>query len=232
MSSDYPIGGTQVLGPQTVGFAEGEADRWYERNAAVLARAKDDVLTESIQRLGLAPRRILEIGCANGWRLQRLAELTSARCAGVEPSALAVAAGREVFPGLELAVGTADHLPYADASFDLVVFGFCLYLVDPTLHFRAIAEADRVLASGGHLAIFDFQSAAPYHNNYHHKPGLQTFKMEFSRLLLAHPGYVLIHRELKRHGPEFAAFDQREGVDILLKDMDRAFPPNPFPRKA
>lgn len=209
-------------------FLADEADRWFERNAAQLTSDRDDVVTEALRYVDLQPERILEIGCANGYRLEALRQRYSARCCGIEPSAQAVASGSAQFPQIELQIGAADSLPHADQSFDLVIFGFCFYLIDPAMHLRCVAEADRVLRDGGYLAIFDFQSPVPYHNSYSHRPGLRSYKFEFSRYFLAHPAYNMIHRQLNT--PKGAARDpdRREGVDLLLKDMDRAFPANPY----
>lgn len=213
---------------QKEAFKIGEADRWYERNASVLSEDREDIISTCIARLDLEPRRILEIGAANGWRLAQLQSRYGAKAAGIEPSQKAVNDGSNLYPGVDLQVGTAEQLPFEDANFDLVVLGFCLYLVDPALHFRAVSEADRVLKDGGILAILDFQTGIPYHNEYHHLKGINAFKMEFSRIFLAHPSYSLVHRELINKGEALAEIDNRIGVDFLMKDCVNAFPGNPY----
>jgi ubiquinone/menaquinone biosynthesis C-methylase UbiE len=147
--------------------------------------------------------------------------------AGIDPSAAAVEAGRAAFPGIDLRVGTADALPFADAAFDLVIFGFCLYLVDPALHFRAVAEADRVLADGGHLVMVDFLPPFPYANPYAHVPGLMASKHEYTRMFTAHPSYTLVQRTLIGATTGVPAPDDRVTIDILAKRVEGAFPPNP-----
>ncbi|MEP3435856.1 MAG: class I SAM-dependent methyltransferase [Hoeflea sp.] len=219
-----------MSGFQTETFRQGEADKWFERNAAALQEASQDVVCTSVLRLGIKPSRILEIGSANGWRLAWFRQKMGATCSGIDPSSKAIEEGTNRFPGLDLKVGTADDLPFKDASFDMVILGFCMYLVDPSLHFRVVSEIDRVLADGGHVVIFDFQSPFPYHNPYHHFEGLKAHKMEYARLFLSHPGYGLLHRELKQHGPDFMDADRREGVDIISKNMAQAFPLNPAQR--
>jgi SAM-dependent methyltransferase len=207
-------------------FLEGEGDSWFERNADHLQGSGNDVVVGSISKLRLRPTSILEIGSANGHRLATLAKNYDCKAAGVEPSSEAVRKGLDAYPNLNLHVGTADALPFADCSFDMVIIGFCMYLIDPTLHMRAAAEADRVLADGGTLIVFDFQSAKPYHNVYSHLPGLRAHKMDFARLFLAHPAYSLVHRELAQKVAGFLEPDWREGVDVLIKDVEGAFPPN------
>jgi len=57
--------------------------------------------------------------CSNGWRLEAWRRIAGGKCAGLDPSAEAIAAGRQLFPKLDLQTGTADHLPFARDSFDL-----------------------------------------------------------------------------------------------------------------
>jgi SAM-dependent methyltransferase len=70
------------------------------------------------------------------------------RGVGIDMDAEAVAYGQERFAHLELACGTAEQLPYADASFDLVVsrVSLCYTHIAP-----ALAEVQRVLRPGGRL---------------------------------------------------------------------------------
>lgn len=209
-------------------FLSGEGDRWFERNASHLSGNPKDVVIAGLRNLDLKPKRVLEIGAANGHRLAVMAQEFGCTASGVEPSASAVADGKARFPGLDLRVGTADELPFADGSFDLVIFGFCLYLVDPRLHFRCIQEADRVLADRGTLVIFDFIESLPFYNNYSHLPGMRSHKMEWSRFFLASPAYRLVQRTLERKDEAALERNRLTGVDILLKDLPSAFPPNPF----
>src|ERR1700722_3853045 len=126
-------------------FLGGEGDAWYGRNLRHLREPGPDIVLTTLEDMRIAPKSVLEIGCANGYRLAQICERYGAAGCGIEPSSNAVADGRSRFPSLRLEVGTADVLPFADSQFDVVVFGFCLYLVDPRLHLRCVAEADRVL---------------------------------------------------------------------------------------
>ncbi|HOL64126.1 MAG TPA: class I SAM-dependent methyltransferase [Accumulibacter sp.] len=209
-------------------FLADEADQWFARNKSVLALERDDLVINSLSLVVSKPRRILEIGCANGWRLDRLHQLYAAECVGIDPSGKAVAQGREIFPALDLRVGSADAIPDIDGQFDVVIFGFCFYLIDPVLHFRCVAEADRVLSDNGILVISDFLTPIPYHNVYSHREGVRSYKLEFCRYFLAHPAYNLIHRTLNHQKSDLFNPDHREGVDILIKSLSNAFPANPF----
>jgi SAM-dependent methyltransferase len=209
-------------------FLEGEGDAWYGRNLRHLREPGPDIVLTTLEGMGVAPKSVLEIGCANGYRVAQICARYGAVGSGIEPSGKAVADGRGRFPSLTLHVGTADVLPFADGQFDLVVFGFCLYLVDPRLHLRCVAEADRVLGDGGLLMIYDFIEPIPYHNEYAHRPGIRAQKMEFSRYFLASPAYRLLHRNMAHSEHGLARSDQAVGVDVLAKNCATAFPPNPF----
>src|ERR1041385_1087576 len=111
-------------------FLTTEGDQYYRRNKDNLTSsdqkvAQDRVLA-SIRALHLQPRCILEVGCGNGWRLAALRSAYSARCYGIDPSAEGIKEGTVLFPEISLQQGTADSLPFNEAMFDLVIFGFCL----------------------------------------------------------------------------------------------------------
>lgn len=119
------------------------------------------------------PESVLEIGCGNGWRLHVLAREYHAKCFGIDPSERAVKDGMSLFPDLLLSQATADAVPHADQFFDLVIFGFCLYLCDRKDLFKIACEVDRVLKDFGKLMILDFYPPFPYRNAYAHSRYLQ-----------------------------------------------------------
>lgn len=207
-------------------FLKGEGDAWYRRNLQHLREPAPDIVLTTLEEMRIAPKSVLEIGCADGYRVAKICEQSGAVGFGIEPSVQAVADGRNRYPSLSLEVGTADRLPFADGQFDLVVFGFCLYLVDPHLHLRCVAEADRVLGEGGLLLIYDFIEPVPYYNDYAHRPGIRSHKMEFSRFFLASPTYRLLRRNMAQDGVPKP--DHAVGVDVLAKNHAKAFPRKPF----
>jgi ubiquinone/menaquinone biosynthesis C-methylase UbiE len=215
--------------PQKSAFLDGEGDAWLARNRAALAQhsTQREAVVQRVARQ-LAPDHpttVLEIGCGQGANLELLAHLRPIQAHGVDPSAAAVAAGQARNPVLALQVATADALPYGDASFDVVWFGFCLYLVDRPLLQRVVAEADRVLREGGLLAILDFDPAVPCRRAYHHRPGLHSYKMDHARLFLANPAYVLVEKLSLQHDSEGWAADPQERVALSLcrKSLEQAY---------
>lgn len=100
--------------------------------------------------LPLAPARVLDAGCGEGHVTAWLREaLPAGEITGVEGRAEALVAFRERNPGLDAVEGDLGELPFADASFDLVVCTEVLeHLPDPR---QALGELARVCA--GHLLL-------------------------------------------------------------------------------
>jgi ubiquinone/menaquinone biosynthesis C-methylase UbiE len=158
--------------------------------------------------------KTLEVGCADGTRLEWLKNNLNADCYGIEPSAQAVSAA--CAKGLNVQQGTADVLPFDDKSYDIVIFGFCLYLCDREDLFRIASEADRVLRSPGWLLILDFFSPMTRAKAYHHRPGVLSYKMDYRTLFNWHPDYECITHKLRHHGERSFTDEQDEWVAVSI----------------
>ena len=211
-------------------FLREEGDAWFARNK----HASGDVAAYYIRALAdmpVNPARILEIGCGEGRKLERLHQEFGSEVYGVDPSSSAVAAGNERCPALRLQTGTADALPFVPGFFDVIIFGFCLYLCDRELLFTIAAEADRVLKEQGRLIIFDFHPPFPYRNTYAYKEGVFSYKMDHAAMFLWHPAYTLIARSALSHATDTFHDDPNErlAVSVLVKlPTDRVFLTDPY----
>lgn len=209
-------------------FLAAEGNQWFVRNdnstIADHTRGALDLLAQFVT----AGARVLEIGCAAAANLAYLREARPGiECHGIEPSAAAVAAARSRYPFVHVQVGSADVLPYEAQSFDVVYFGFCLYLVDRELLFTAVAEADRVLKDRGILGIIDFDPRGPRKRQYRHLPGLYSYKMDYSRMFLASDHYHLAAKASYSHfGRSFHSDSgERVATTVLYKDIAAAYLP-------
>lgn len=173
-----------------------EGDNWFKRNKHMLTPEYHDEVTEFCkQNPSLKPQRILEIGCSNGWRLDRLEKLFGSECYGIDTSQEAIDNGHATFPYLHLGRGFSHELPFPDEHFDMIIFGFVLALVDRTKLLASIAEADRVLKNRGHVIIYDFGSRYPYKAKYHHLPkeDIYTYKQSYEDTFLGSNLYSTVY---------------------------------------
>lgn len=214
---------------QHMAWSEGRAaDDWFERNRTKLG--ENGSLIRSTRFFAnhiVSGQRVLEIGTSNGHQLQKLQNLTGCEAFGIDPSAVAITDGQAKYPELHLSVGTADKLAFSDDFFDVVVFGFCLYLVDRSLLMRAVSEADRVLRCGGMLMIVDFDPAVSNRRPFAHQQGLWSYKMCYPDLWLANPEYVLNEKCSYSHEEDCFHSDPGERVAawVLVKQSsDHAYP--------
>lgn len=131
---------------RTAGFAE-----MYERTVvpAIFAPWATEIV-ERARPIGPADR-ILDLGCGTGIVARTLRDRLGggAKITGVDASAEMVAMARKLVPDLEWHEANAMELPFADASFELVVSQQMLQFVpDPLV---ALREIHRVLVPGGRL---------------------------------------------------------------------------------
>jgi SAM-dependent methyltransferase len=195
-------------------FLASEGDAYFRRNQAAL-ESRDysaDWICKRIAAFGNERLRILEIGCSDGSRLRYLSSKAGHDVTGIDPSEAAIEQATR--QGVKAFTGTADALPFAAGSFDVLIFGFCLYLCDDSDLFRIAAEADRVLADPGWLLIFDFAARAPVYKPYHHRPGVWSRKMDYSSLFSWHPGYALASYEKCHHSTLQWSDDVDEWVSL------------------
>jgi SAM-dependent methyltransferase len=184
-------------------FLKTEGDKWYQRNLKALDERDYNLDVVANYVRNIFPNhncRILEIGCSSGQRLKYLAN-QGYTVQGIEPSEIAVK--KAASDGLNVFQGTADDLKVADKSIDVLIFGFCLYLADPADYFKIASESYRVLSNDGIIIINDFAPKVHYKNKYVHLDGVNSYKFDFTSILLTHPHLVLksktteIHSNLK-----------------------------------
>jgi len=94
-------------------------------------------------------RRVLDVGAGTG-KLSRLLVGDARHVMALDPSFRMCREGRRAAPGVPFVVGTAESVPLADASVDVVVVAQAWHWVDPA---RALPEAARVLRPGGRLGL-------------------------------------------------------------------------------
>ncbi len=97
----------------------------------------------------LAGQRILDVGCGVGMYVRAFSAL-SPHAYGVEIDLERARRAGAIVPGISLA--PAERLPFADATFDVVLLHEVIEHVDDDA--QTLAEACRVTRPGGHVIIF------------------------------------------------------------------------------
>lgn len=205
-------------------FLPDDGDAWHERNTDRLA--SHDPVVETLVLEGMHPERVLEIGCGSGNRLNRIRERYGSECTGCDISPDALMAGQLRYGReINLAWREAHNLKLVASSYDLVIYGFCLYVCPPDRLLQIAAEGDRVLKDGGYLVVHDFMPDYPHARIYKYNPMLRSRKMDYSKLWLSHPAYSLVRHKVYPHkeGEEIDN-NTRTVVTILKKDTTQAFP--------
>jgi malonyl-CoA O-methyltransferase len=136
----------------------GRAVSTYDR-VAVLQRTVADRLIERLDVVRLKPTRVLDAGCGTGYCTRALARrFRGAGVVGIDLAWEMAARSRRRagwFARARFVTGDAEQLPFAGASFDMVLSNLMLYWCDPATVF---AECLRVLRPGG---LFVFTTFGP-----------------------------------------------------------------------
>lgn len=102
-----------------------------------------------LPEVSASDRAILDVGCGIGQFFVGAGLLgTGRRLVGLDVVPQVLDHGRARFPEIDFTLGQAEALPFADASFDLVVARVSLNYTDLS---RSLPEIARVLAPGGRL---------------------------------------------------------------------------------
>ena len=210
-------------------FVTQEADAWFERNAATatIPASPDDPVLKALRQVELPSKGLLlDVGGAAG----RLAagfqrDYPEWTCHVIEPSAKAIAAGKDAFPHLEFhqaSITQAEGFSLPEA--DLIIVAGVLYWVDRHLLSRAICNIDLALKNGSFLVISEFDSPSLKANEYRHYPGLYTYKQDYTKIFQALGTYHLIYRFselLENHSSSDTTdyYDRQYATTVLRKDL-------------
>jgi len=105
------------------------------------------------RHLAVAGKTLLDVGCGSG-ALVRLLAREGGQPVGLDPQWAQVERARAAGPE-RYVVGWGQHLPFADASFDVVLFFNALHHVPVAVMGGALDEARRVLKPEGLLCVVE-----------------------------------------------------------------------------
>ncbi len=112
----------------------------------------------------LSEKRILDVGCGSGSHLRRFLDYGAlpSNLSGIDLIVPRIEQARSLHSGIDWRIGSAHSLPYADATFDLVM-NFVVFssILDESLCQRIVDEMWRVRRPGGLILVYDFIYSNP-----------------------------------------------------------------------
>jgi len=109
-----------------------------------------------LQDLPLTGARVLDLCCGGGDVTRYLAATQPQKLVGVDASPKAIARLARNVPTAEGVCAFAENLPFATATFDVVVCSTALHEMTAQQRREILTEVQRVLGSGGWFALADF----------------------------------------------------------------------------
>lgn len=152
--------------------------------------AKEWHIPDAADFAGARGLRVLEIGCGLGTDGAQFAK-AGADYTGVDLTDAAIDLARKRFeasglPG-EFRVADAEHLDFADDSFDLVYSHGVLHHTPDTA--RAVQEIHRVLKPGGRAIVMLY-----HRGSYNYRVGIRLLRRAGAGLLKSESGIRVVHR--------------------------------------
>ncbi|MBI3633625.1 MAG: class I SAM-dependent methyltransferase [Candidatus Vogelbacteria bacterium] len=200
-----------------------EGDKWFQRNRDVLVSNSKDEITEYLQSIG-KDKKVLEIGCSNGWRLELIRKQSGAACFGVEPSSKAVQDAKKRYPKISVSRGQShDKLKFKDEFFDVVIVSYVFHWVDRSDLLSTIAGIDRVLKPFGNLIIRDFDPGMRCKVRYHHlkHDEVYTYKQPYWNIFSESGIYSEIYsKEIDHEFKEVFDLNNKTRLVVLEKRGD------------
>ncbi|MNX29122.1 Phthiotriol/phenolphthiotriol dimycocerosates methyltransferase [compost metagenome] len=157
---------TEVYGDRARRLPADFYSAFHPGNLFIL-QGRERGLLRMLSRAGLhdlSECQILDLGCGTGSDLRRLLDLGARpeHLHGVDLLSERLEHARMLAPQLHFELADAQHLPFADATFDLVMQGTAFSsIVDPEIRRRVADEVLRVLKPGGVLLWYDMRLTDP-----------------------------------------------------------------------
>lgn len=165
-----------------------EGDKWFERSKKNLNKLERfdwccyliDLLEDKTDI-----DSFIELGCANGWRLEKLREaFPEASFYGTDASPKAIEDGQKTFPDVDLRVGPLSDVPLEEPGSVVIVSGV-LCCLERSVLAKTVAEIDRLTKDGGYLLIADFRPGYPVKRTFSHGDDQFIYKLNYAAIFEA-----------------------------------------------
>ena len=173
-----------------------EADKYFVRNKNHFEKNFiDEKIISLIKDNHLKANSILEIGCANGNKLNQYAKLCKSRkIYGVDLSSKAIKDGKKKYKNLNFLNISSVEIDKIKINFDFIICGFFLYHLDRELIFRQFDLIHRKLLKNGFLLIWDFDPLFKHSNKDFNTKKLTSFKMSYDNFLIESGLFEMVYK--------------------------------------
>jgi ubiquinone/menaquinone biosynthesis C-methylase UbiE len=192
-------------------------------NEAILEERRRSTrnLLDKAGLLPLAGKQVLEVGSGTGGELAWMRELGAASedLVGVDLLPDRVAAARRAHPGTRFDHGNAEHMSYADESFDLVLALTVFSSIPSEAMARNVAlEITRVLRPGGAVLWYDVRYDSASNPNVKAVPAWRVRSL-FPALKAKLHSVTLLPPLARRLGPLTSAYGLLASVPPLRSHL-------------
>ena len=208
-----------------------EANKYFLRNKKYYeTNFIDEKVISLIKDNHLKANNILEIGCANGSKLNQYAKLCeSKRIYGVDLSNKAIENGKKKYKNLKLLNISSIEIDKIKINFDFIICGFFLYHLDRDLIFKQFDLIHRKLLKNGFLLIEDFDPLFKHSNKDFNTKKLTSFKMSYDNFLIESGLFEMVYKiKYKTKTKDKRIFKSENASLTLFKkiEFEKKYPEN------
>jgi len=206
-------------------WLKSEGDNWFIRNKKNLEKNKKNDLPLFLLNLYLIkPKKVLEIGAANGYRLGEIYKRFKSDVTAIEPSLKAIEDGKKKFPFIKFIRSTCEDSKI-QKKFDLIITNFVFHWIYRENLYEAVHKIDSMLKNKGYLIMGDFGPEYFFKKKYHHLKNtpFYTWKAPYWELFTKSGKYLEISRLRFNHNSHCITPDidaDNMGIVVLLKKKD------------
>ena len=173
-----------------------EADKWFLRNMHKLFdNSFDGRIINLVKNNNLKADKILEIGCANGYKLNQYSKLLkSKKNYGIDLSKKAIVNGKKKYKNLNLLNISSLEIDKIKLNFDLIICGHFLYHLDRELIFHQFNLIYKKINKNGILLIHDFDPLFKHSNRDINTKNLISYKMSYDNFLVESGLFEMIYK--------------------------------------
>jgi ubiquinone/menaquinone biosynthesis C-methylase UbiE len=182
------------------------------RDGRIEIASKKNLVFKIISKNKIIPKKVLEIGSSTGYLLEGLRANYNCQCYGIDTSKTAISEGKKLFKNINHTHGMFENSKLKDSKYDLIIFGFFLFMLPPSKVLNLFSKIDLCLKNRGHIVINDFYNKSNSFKikDYKHEKKLKVYRWDYKKVFLSLPYYKEIDTIKKFH------IEMKDYVEISL----------------